>query len=225
MVFDRDARALLGALADVVLPLHQWAQSGRNDESELRPSQLGVIEFIEANIASPMSARNEKWATRIQSIESSPLQFSPHEQAVYWRTKRGLDALPTFGIALSKNSPRHIAQFYTGFLDALAAYARPRLGGPGPWADDKVKSVADDLRTKEIPNWPRDLIKPAECMVMFTNDVAAALMAMTNVGSPTPFALLVSLKQGRRVGNRFTVKDVAEATASFKAILDKKMGA
>jgi hypothetical protein len=225
--FNRPFRAILSGLADVLVPLHDWAPSNGGDRNRLRPSHLGVIEFIEGLIAIDASGRNEKWAARVQSLEASPLRLSPHEQPVYWRGRRGLEADPAFNIKDTGNLPRSYAAFYEKFLPPLTLYASTLLAGPGPWPDAMMQQVADGLAANAVPGWPppQELKKAQECVVDFTNDIVASLMSMRSVGSPMPFALLDALKEGRRPGNRYTAKDAADATASFKAALDLKMSA
>ena len=219
--FDRGSRALLGALADVWVPVHRLPADAGN--SRPRPSQLGVIEFIEALITSPIAARNRSWAARVALLESSPLRLAPHEQPIYWRTSRGLDSLPVFGIKDSENMDLDRAAFYEKLLAVLIPHARKVLEGPGPWPDDKVQQIATDLIENKVPGWPPS-DQPKWSVGDFVKDIATALLATRSVGSPRPFELLDALNESRRIGNRYTAQNVTQATRRFKEALDAKMG-
>jgi hypothetical protein len=231
-LIDDATRALLGDLANALVPLSLWVDTKpyvppaadklpwRQGEA-LTTDRLRVVDFFVALLRE--SSSDEALLERWTQLRAKPLQYSPHERPDDWRRLRGLDVVPLFGVIASENvltdpQGRHVARtrFYSDYLPLLRAAADARK--PASQAD--WSAFAFELFTDRCLQWPGGQPPSSAFVTQFVRDVLYAILGMRNpIEDPWFSAVLTELGEFRRPGNAYTRDDVARGLKELRSVL------
>jgi hypothetical protein len=234
---DPTIRSIFQNLTRTIFPLADWLSSRNASGGYVPPipdlpwrkpgapplsiDDLKVDDFFEALLADD---RDTALAKRWNTFIANPPEFA-RPDPTGWRTSRGLNATPKFGILDSDNFTVSVVgdktkiamtrqQFYQAVWPAVS-----RVVAAESQPIDWVKLV-NRLRTDDASlNWPsRPVPKASEFIRQFTNDCLYALLNFTN-GLPPPWNAAVPIEVGefRRPNQKVSAKQAADAVDAFVA--------
>lgn len=231
-----DQRAMVNRLADGFLPLAAWLKTKHFKPSTPVPwragatlgaKSLGFDRFFEGLLIETSEDSDQK--ARWDWIRQDPLKISPIPNVGTWRASRGLGGTAYFSAALSDNALVDVeirevsrADFYLPYWPLVTTTLRA--------ADDHIVAnsiAADDVKlTEELlrdasPFWPGgNQPKSSRFSRQFIKDILYCYLGLRNpVASPWSEAVLIELGEMRRLGNKFTRKDAADAVDTFTLVL------
>jgi hypothetical protein len=237
--FDEPSLQILRKLVNVLVPLDAWIKKRtkeggykppnadhlpwRKTGASLTTDDMGVVEFVVSLIRE--SAGDVPLLERWHAIQADPLKYCPFDSKDEWRSARGLDGVPRFGIDAIENMPsddsgRQMArsQVYADYLPLLIIAAQQaKLVTDDEWAAFTRNPLSDSC-----DQWSQGSrsYRSSKFMLQLLRDVLYATLGMRNpVAEPWRSALLTEIGEFRRPGNVFDRSDIENGLKEFASVL------
>lgn len=237
---DPELHQILLSLGDAILPLATWIKGRpapwpeapwRKSGFSLTLKDLRALDVLDRLIREEDDSVDQRWT----DLAAAPLsKFPDPVGADAWRAARGLERNASFRMDAT-NWPTPVdPRLLDPGADLPAPVSRPALYG-ACWASLKavVKAAGggiDWLKTAQslldgtAVGWDPKAPPSPRFLRTFARDLLIAIMGMKNAeAGELAFAVLVELREGRRIGNQYTREDVDTARATFEARLREKM--
>jgi hypothetical protein len=234
--FSTRMKVVVNRLADGFLPLADWVRTKKyvpdptvpwRKENSLSAETLAFAEFLE------MILRETSWNSDLKSrwdnFAADPLGRCPIANVDEWRANRGLAANPAFAITSSDIlvgdvETREISRldFYRPYWPLLNdAYSAADATAAATGTPVDEAKFAKDLYTDSNAYWPEPVNWPSgRFCKQFVKDVLYCYLGLRGLAdAPYAEAVLLELGEVRRVGNRYTSQDAANAVTLFRAVL------
>jgi hypothetical protein len=237
--FDEPSLQILRKLVSALMPLDSWIKKRtkeggytppdadqlpwRKSGASLTTDQMGVVEFVVALIRE--SAGDVPLLERWHAIQADPLKYCPFDNKDEWRSARGLQGVPRFGIDAIENMPsddagRQMArsQVYSDYLPLLIVAAQQaKLVTDEDWT-----AFALNLLNDSCDQWSQGSrsYRSSKFMLQLLRDALYATLGMRNpVPEPWRSALLKEIGEFRRPGNVFDRSDIEKGLKEFASVL------
>lgn len=237
---DPELREILLNLGNAILPLAEWIKGRpapmpdapwRRQGYFLTLKELRALEVIDRLMREEDTEVDGRWA----ALSKEPLANFPDPLgAKAWRAARGLEAKASFRMDATNwptpvdpvlldpkgDLPLPVSRptLYAACWASLKAVAKA-AGGGADWS-----KLAQALLDGTAPGWDPKAPPSPRFLRTYARDLLIATMGMKNADAgEVAFALLVELREGRRVGNQHTREDVDTARLAFEAKLREKL--